>query len=152
MQVISFGKLWDWPFHVCLCITYTCYSLLITTFLFNTICPNGVILCFQKTFRIFLDFSPPSSSSSRAIITDTPDPLSPPPIVHRFRSVFRGPPRIYTELLYVGSSWSPWICSSMWWGPQEYITYELVPTSTAVSCMSGLSDFDSFRDGWLVSV
>ena len=30
-------------------------------------------------------------------------------------------------------------CTAMWRGPLEYITYELVPTSPAVSCMSGLS-------------
>ena len=29
----------------------------------------------------------------------------------------------------------------------EYITYELVPASPAVSCMSGSSNLDSFRDG-----
>ena len=29
-------------------------------------------------------------------------------------------------------------------GLQEYITYELVPTSPTVSRMSGLSNFDSF--------
>ena len=31
---------------------------------------------------------------------------------------------------------------------QEYIIYELVPTSPAVSHMSGSSNFDSFRDRW----
>ena len=34
----------------------------------------------------------------------------------------------------------------MWRGPQEYITYKLVPTSPAVSLMSGLYNFDSFRE------
>ena len=33
-------------------------------------------------------------------------------------------------------------------GPLVYITYELVSASPAVSCMSGSSNFDSFRDGW----
>ena len=33
-----------------------------------------------------------------------------------------------------------------------YITYVLVPTSPAVSRMSGLSNLDSFRDGWLMAV
>ena len=33
-------------------------------------------------------------------------------------------------------------------GPQEYIAYELVPTSLAVSHMSGSSKFDRFCDGW----
>ena len=94
-----------------------------------------------------------SSSSYRTISTDIPDPRSPPiPIVHCFCQVFRATSRIGTELLYVGSSWSSCLCSSMWRGPQEYITYELVSTSPAASCMSGLSNFDSFRDGWLVAV
>ena len=31
-------------------------------------------------------------------------------------------------------------------GPQEYITYEFVPASPAVSCMSGLSNLNNFRD------
>ena len=42
--------------------------------------------------------------------------------------------------------------SAMWRGPQEYITYELVPISPAVSRVSGSSNFDSFRDEWLVAV
>ena len=66
--------------------------------------------------------------------------------------VFRATSRMCTELLYVGSSWSPGLCSSMWRGPQEYITYELVPTSPTVSRMSGSSNFDSFRDRWSVPV
>ena len=43
---------------------------------------------------------------------------------------------ICTELLYVCLSWSSCLCSSMWRGPQEYIT-----TSSAVSHMSGSSNF-----------
>ena len=90
-----------------------------------------------------------SSSSCHAISIDFLDPLSPPlPIVHCFRQVFRATSRIGTELLYVGSSWSSCLCSAMWRGPQEYIPYELVPTSPAVSRMSGSSNLDSFRDGW----
>ena len=59
-----------------------------------------------------------------------PWPLSPPlPIVHHFRQVLRTTFRIYTELLYVGSCWLPCLFSAICWGPQEYITYELVPTS-----------------------
>ena len=58
-----------------------------------------------------------------AISTDIPDPFSPPfPIVHCFRQVFRTTSRIGTDLLYVGSSWSYCLCSSMWKGPQEYVT------------------------------
>ena len=40
---------------------------------------------------------------------------------------------ISTELLLIGSSWSPYPCSSVWRGPPEYITYELALTSPAVS-------------------
>ena len=80
-----------------------------------------------------------------------PDPLSSPfPIIHCFQQVIRATSHIGTELLYVGSSWLSCLCSSMWRGPQEYITYELIPTSPAVSHMSGLSNFDSFHDGWWV--
>ena len=88
------------------------------------------------------------SSSCLAISTDISDPLSPPlPIVHSFWQIFRATSCICTELLYVCSSWMSCLCWSLWRSPQEYITYELVPTSPAVSCMSGLSNFDSFRDG-----
>ena len=93
------------------------------------------------------------SSSCRAISTDIPDPLSPPfPMVHCFWQVFRATPHIGTELLYVGLNWSSCLSSCMWRGPQEYIAYELVPTSPVVSCMSGSSNFDIFHDGWLVAV
>ena len=40
----------------------------------------------------------------------------------------------------------PVFVSVIWGGPLEYITYELVPASPAVSCMSGSSNLDSFRD------
>ena len=67
------------------------------------------------------------------ISTDIPDPLSPPlPIVHCFQQVFKSTFRISTELLYVGSSWLSCLCSSMWSGSQDYITYKLVPTSPTV--------------------
>ena len=42
--------------------------------------------------------------------------------------------RLYSvsaQLLYIGSSWSSSLCSSMGRGPQEYIAYEFVPTSPA---------------------
>ena len=42
---------------------------------------------------------------------------------------------------------SSWLCSAMWRGPQEHITYELVPTSPAVSRMPGSSNFDTFMMG-----
>ena len=37
-------------------------------------------------------------------------------------------------------------------GPLEFITYELVPASPAVSCMSGSSNLNSFRDRRQVAV
>ena len=91
-----------------------------------------------------------SSSSCRAISTDIPDSLSSLlPIVHCFRQVLRATSRIGTELLYVCSSWSSCLSTSMWRVPQEYITYKFVPTSLAVSRMSGSSNFDSFL-WWVV--
>ena len=90
-----------------------------------------------------------SSSSCRAASTDLSDPLQPPiSIVHRSRQVFQQAIScIGIELLYLGSSWSSCLCSSMWRGPPEHITYEFVPTSPVVSRMSGSSNLDSFRDG-----
>ena len=55
---------------------------------------------------------------------------------------------IGTELLHVGSSRPSCPYSSIWRGSLEYITYELVPPSPAVSNVFGSSNFDSFRDGW----
>ena len=101
----------------------------------------------SSSFSLFLWQSKTSSSSScHAISTDIRDPLSPPlPIVHCFRQVLRATAHIGRELLYVGSSWSSSLCTSMWRGPQEYITYELVPNFPAVSCKSGSSNFDTIR-------
>ena len=59
---------------------------------------------------------------------------------------------ISTELSYIGSSWLSYLCSSIWRGPQKYIAYKSVLTSSAVSRMSGSSNFDSFRDGWSVAI
>ena len=88
------------------------------------------------------------SSSFCATSTDLSDPLSPPVSnVHRAREVFQATSCIGTKLLYIGSSRSCNRCSSMWKGPQEYIAYEFVLTSPAVSSVSGPSDLDSFRDG-----
>ena len=78
------------------------------------------------------------SSSSLCHPTNTalPDPLSPPiPIVYRSRDVFQATS-----------------CLSMWRGEQEYVTYEFFLTSPAMSQMSGSSNLDNFRDGWLVAV
>ena len=62
-----------------------------------------------------------SSSSCHAISTDIPDHFWPPlQIVHRFRQVFRATSCIYTKLLYVGSSWSPCLCSFMWRGSHGF--------------------------------
>ena len=92
-----------------------------------------------------------SSSLCRAISMDLPDPL-PPPIstVHHFRLVFKATSCIGIELLYVGPCWTS--CLSMWRGSQEYVTYELVPTSPAVSCISGSSWIVFVMGGkWLYS-
>ena len=79
-------------------------------------------------------FRKSSSSSCRVASTDIPDPLSPLlPIVHRLRQVFRATSRILTQLLNVCSSWSSCFCLAICGGPQEYITYELVYASPAVS-------------------
>ena len=48
-----------------------------------------------------------------------------------------------TKLLYIGSSKSSYVCSSMWRGPQDYIAYKFVPTFPAMSRMSGSSNLDS---------
>ena len=104
--------------------------------------------CFFENFA-----AESSSSSCRAASMDIPDPLSPLlPIVHRFWQVFRATSLILTQLLYVGSSWSSCFCLAVCRGPQEYITYELVLASPAVSCISGSSNLDSFCDGRQVAV
>ena len=90
------------------------------------------------------------SSSHHAISTDIPDSLTIPPYHPLLPAGLQG--YIGTKLLYVGSSWSSWLCSSMWMGPQEYSPFEFVPTSPAVSCMSRSSNLNSFRDGWWVAV
>ena len=59
---------------------------------------------------------------------------------------------ISTELLYVGFCWSTCLCLSMWRCPLKYVTYELVPTSPALSPMSGSFNLHSFRDWWEVTV
>ena len=79
---------------------------------------------------------------------------SPATLLYRpcFWLVFKTTSHIGTGLLYVGSCWSSCLCSSMWRGPLEYVTYEFVPTSPVVSRMSGSSKLDSFRGGWYVPV
>ena len=94
-----------------------------------------------------------SSSSCRAASMDVPDPLSPLfPIIHHLRQVFRVTSRVLTYLLYVSSSWSSCFCTSICGSPQEYIAYELVLASPAVSRVSGSSNLYSFRDGGGASV
>ena len=66
----------------------------------------------------------------------------------RTHEVFQATFYIGTVLLYIGSCWSPILCSSICRGAQEYIAYELLLTSPAVSRKSGSSNLDSFRDGW----
>ena len=56
-----------------------------------------------------------SSLSCRSASTGFPDTLSQPvSIVHRSREVFKATSCIGTEQLYIGSSWSSCLCSSMW--------------------------------------
>ena len=103
--------------------------------------------------RVYTCMCISSSSSCRAACADIPDRLSPfLPIIHRLRQVFRVTSRVLTQLLYVGSCWSSHSCTSMCGGPQEYIAYELVLASPAVSCVSGSSNLYSFCDGGQVSV
>ena len=146
MISLQFQEVWNSPSFILL------PGLLLSGVVFPlrvpSIGPRGLFSNYWNKIGI-LDIILLSSSSHRAISTDIPDPLSPPlSIVHCFQQVLRDTSRIGTELLYVGSSWSSCLCPSMWRGPQEYITYELVPASTAVSRMSGSSNFDSFRNGW----
>ena len=89
-------------------------------------------------------------SSCHAASTDFSDPLLPfVPIFHLFRQVFKAISCISIELLYICSTWSSNPCSSMWRDPQEYIGYEFVLTSPAMSRVSGSLNLDGFRDGRL---
>ena len=108
-----------------------------------------VVICVHLNINIRIS----SSSSCCAASTDIRDPLSPLlPIIHRLWLVFRARSHFLTELFNVCSSWSSWFCLAICGGPQEYITYELVLASPAVSCMSGSASLDSFRDGRQVAV
>ena len=73
-------------------------------------------------------------------------------IVHRSWEVFQAISCIGTELFYIGSSWSSKLRLSIWRGPQEYITYELVRTSPAVSGVPGSSNLDIFHNEWYLTV
>ena len=85
------------------------------------------------------------SSSCCAASTDLPDPLLPlVSIIHCFQKILQATSCIGTELSN--------LCLSMWRGPQEYIAYEFILTSSAASHMSGSSNLDDFCDGWKVAV
>ena len=73
-------------------------------------------------------------------------------IIHCSREVFKATSTIATDLLYIDSNWSSCFCSSMGRGPQEYVANEFFLTLPAVAYMSGSSNLDCFRDGWLVAV
>ena len=73
-----------------------------------------------------------SSSSCRAISTALLH-LLPPPLSYHSRLVFRAISCIGTELLHVRPIWTSCLCSSIWGGPQEYVTYEFISNSLAVS-------------------
>ena len=80
----------------------------------------------------------PSSSSCRAASTDIPDPLSPLlPIVHCLWQVFRATSCILTAAGYMFELVVLLLLGHMWGSI----------ASPAVSCMSGSSNLDSFRDG-----
>ena len=71
-----------------------------------------------------LKSSSSSSSSCRIAGMDLPDPLTPAvSIFHRSREVFKPISCIGTELLYILSSWSSCLWSSMRRGLREHITY-----------------------------
>ena len=109
--------------------------------------PNSGLTGSNNTIYIYIS----SSSSWRAASTDFPDPLLPlVPIVHCSRQVFSATSCISTKLLYIGSSWFLYPCSSMRGGPQEYIVYDLSLTSPAVSCISCSYNFAGFRGKVLV--
>ena len=123
------------------------------SFVEYTVTTSLILLPRQFWSRLEVCISSSSSSSCLAISTDIAFPLSPPlTIAHFFQQLFRGTPHICTDLQYVGSCWSSCLLFSIWRAPQEYITYELVPNSSAVSPMSSSSNFDGFRDGWSVGI
>ena len=75
----------------------------------------------------------------------SPDSFLPPvSIVHCSREVFQATSLISREYLFISSSWSSKLRSSMWRGPQEYIAYAFVLNSPPVSRMSGASNLNSF--------
>ena len=83
-----------------------------------------------------------SSSSCHAGSTDIPDPLTLLfPQAGLLDNILY--PHIVSECMFV---LVVLLLHGHVWGPLEYITDELVPTSPAVSCMSGWSNLNSFRN------
>ena len=77
------------------------------------------------------------------------DPISPPVfIVHRCREVFQAISYISTELLYIGSSWSSFLCLSMWGGSPEYIAYEFVLRLRCPVCLVCLTSIVFVMRSW----
>ena len=112
----------------------------------SSMSPHNQHLLFCCVFTIFALIS---SLSCRTAKTDLPDPLSPTASInHHSWEFFKAISCIGTELFSIGSSRSSCLCSSIWRGPREYITYEFVLTSPVESRMSGSCNVDSFRDGW----
>ena len=88
-------------------------------------------------------------SSWHAASTDFPDPLSPlVTLIYRSRQIIHATSCISTELLQIGFSLWPKLCSSVWGCQQKYIAYEFVLTSVAMSHMFCSSKFGNFLDGW----
>ena len=113
-------------------------------------CKNFHYDCVRVCVYVYIHTS---SSSCHTTSIDLPDPLLPPvSIIHYSQLVFKATSCIGTEQLYIGSCWSSCLCSSMCRSPRKYVTYEFVPTSPAVSRMSGSSNLDSFCDGWWVGI
>ena len=94
-------------------VKYICTNLWVSFWSLKKKSNDNTAITFYKLLKIrYLLHS--SSSSSCTVTTDIPDPFSQHlPIVHRFRQVHRATPRILTELLYVGSSWSLCFGSAM---------------------------------------
>ena len=92
-----------------------------------------------------------SSSSSLCCTasTDLSDPLSPPSLssIAPGRSSRLYPVSALSCCIYILAG-RPAFARPCKGCPQEYIAYESVLISPAVSRMSGSSNFDSFRDGW----
>ena len=120
---------------------------------------TGEINIIQETFQnnSILNFSQEININNKIqflsvliiIIIIMPHPCSPRiSIIHHSREVFQATSCIGTELLHIVSGKSSSLCLFMWWDPQEYIAYEFVLTSPAVSQISGSSNLDSFHGGW----